>query len=398
MDMAKERIGIMGGTFNPIHLGHIAMAKAAMSAGRLDRVLILPSGNPPHKTAIAPAEDRWRMVCAATALEEGLEPCRMELDRAGTTYTVDTLSELHDLYPKAELFYIIGADTLMQLRTWREPKKVVKQCAFLVCPRHLTCTLDEYKAERKALTDLGAKLIDVDMDVIDVSSTDIREALSGKAATPLLPVTVREYCGAKGLYGMPCRIPQADAWMDRLFADLSVKRFAHTLAVAYSARHLALAHHVDLYKAEIAALLHDCAKCLPLKDMQRLSRDHALTLDESLLESGNLLHSVAGAYLAAAVYGVEDPDVLRAIACHTTGKVGMTKLDMVVYLADKIEPTRAAYPVLDKVRLMSTLSLERAMFTSMDSTMKYVKKGGKALHPQTQETLEWLKTLPEVGA
>ena len=77
------------------------------------------------------------------------------------------------------------------------------------------------------------------------------------------------------------------------------------------------------------AYLHDCAKCLPLEEMQRICQAHALTQDPSLLESGNLLHSVAGAFLAASSYHVSDPEVLRAISCHTTGKVGMNKLDMV---------------------------------------------------------------------
>lgn len=99
--MAKEKIGILGGTFNPVHLGHIIMAKAAMKTAKLDRVLMLPDGAPPHKTGIAPREDRWRMLCAAVAQESGLEPCRMELDRDGTTYTVDTLTELHSQMPKA---------------------------------------------------------------------------------------------------------------------------------------------------------------------------------------------------------------------------------------------------------------------------------------------------------
>lgn len=395
--MAKERIGIMGGTFNPIHLGHIAMARAAMQAAKLDRVLFLPSGVPPHKTGIAAAEDRWRMVCAAVAQEEGFEPCRLELDRTGTTYTVDTLSELHALYPKADLFYIIGADTLMQLHTWHEAERLPGMCTFLVCPRTTGSAPDAYMAERKRLLASGISMMTVSMDVVDVSSTALREALAAGKPTPLLPVTVREYCGAAGLYGMPRRVAQADSWLPRLAADLSAKRFAHTLAVAYCARHLAMTHGVDIQKAEVAALLHDCAKCMPLKEMQRVSREHGLTIDPSLLESGNLLHSVAGAYLAKAVYGVDDPEILSAIACHTTGKPGMTKLDMVVYLADKIEPTRAAYPVLDKVRMMATLSLEKALLTSMDSTAKYVRKGGKALHPQTLLTIDWLKTLPEAN-
>ena len=144
-------------------------------------------------------------------------------------------------------------------------------------------------------------------------------------------------------------------------------------------------------------MLHDCAKCLPLKEMQRICIEHQLTDDQAVLESGALMHSIAGAYLAATVYGEEDPDVLRAIACHTTGKVGMTPLDMVVYLADKIEPTRESYPTLEKVRVLAQLSLERAMLCSMEGTKDYVRKGGKPMHPQTLETIAWLKTLKKNG-
>ena len=97
--MAKERIGIMGGTFNPIHTGHIRMALAAKEQAGLDRVLVVPTGNPPHKQHIAPAEDRWKMVCAACAQEEALTPSRIELDREGVIYTVDTLTLLREEYP-----------------------------------------------------------------------------------------------------------------------------------------------------------------------------------------------------------------------------------------------------------------------------------------------------------
>lgn len=396
--MARERIGIMGGTLNPIHQGHIAMAKAARQCAGLDRVLILPAGAPPHKTNIAPAEDRWRMVCAAVAQEEGLEPCRMELDRAGTTYTVDTLSSLKATYPKADLFYIIGADTLMELQHWRSYEQVLRLCTFLVCPRAWNYTPEQLNAERRRLIGLGGTFQSIDMEIVAASSSQLREDLAAGVPTPLLPVPVREYCGVRGLYGMQQRIPQAEEWLEKLFGALSRKRFAHTLAVAHTARSLARIHHVDVYQAEIAGLLHDCAKCLPLKEMQRIALEHALTGDAEIYASGNLLHSIAGAYLAAEQYGVEDPEILRAIACHTTGKVDMTPLDMVVYLADKIEPTRAAYPLLDKVRMMAPLSLEKALLTSMDGTVSHVQHGGKKVHPQTLKTLAWLKTLPETSA
>lgn len=394
--MAKERIGILGGTFNPIHEGHIAMARAALQNAHLDRVLILPDGTPPHKTGIADAEDRWRMVSVAVVHEKGLEASRLELDREGTTYTYDTLKALTKAYPRADLFYIIGTDTLMELHTWFRSDDVLHMCTFLVCPRRTDHAPEEILQERKRLTALGARFQSVDMPIYNVSSTDIRKALSDGTASQLLPVPVLEYCRVAALYGLPQRFRQGREWLAMLFHDLTVKRFAHTLCVAHTAVYLARVHHLDDRKAEIAALLHDCAKCMPMKKMQKICREHALTNDVTMIESGALLHAIAGAYQAASVYGIEDPDILRAISCHTTGKIGMTDLDMVVYLADKIEPTRNAYPALSKVRMLAPLSLPKAMLYSIESTQAFVKSSSKPLHPQSIRTAEWLKTLPEV--
>ena len=391
--MAKERIGIMGGTFNPIHTGHIEMALRARDAAQLDQVLVIPSGNPPHKSGIAPAEDRWRMVCAACATEHGLTPSRVELDRDGVIYTVDTLSILRQNYPKAEFYYIIGSDTLMELKNWRQYEKVLTLCTFLVCPRATRYTPAELAAERARLTAQGGSFQSVRMEVMDVSSTDIRAALEDRAPTPLLPLPVREYCGLAGLYGMTPRIAQAQAWLPMLFRALTAKRFSHTLAVAYTARHLARVHDLDVQKAEIAGLLHDCAKCLPLPEMQRLADEYRVTDDPSLRETDRLLHALVGARIAQRDYSMRDPEIIAAIANHTTGAPGMSRLDMAVFLADKIEPTRASYPDLDRVRMLAEFSLEKAMIVSIERTTAYVKGRGKALHPATLRTLEWLKTL-----
>ena len=194
---------------------------------------------------------------------------------------------------------------------------------------------------------------------------------------------------------MELHILQGPQWLEMLFQDLTVKRFAHTLAVADTARRLALLHGLDPLKAEIAGLLHDCAKCLPLEEMQRIARENHLTEDESILASGALLHSVVGAYLARTKYGCEDDEVIQAILSHTTGKAGMTQLDMAVWLADTIEPTRAPYPLLDKTRMLAGLSLEKAMITSLEGTLQHVRKKGDAVHPATLETLDYLKNLPQ---
>ena len=393
--MAKERIGIMGGSFDPIHQGHIRMAQHALESQQLDRVLMLPSGNPPHKPDITPAEHRWRMVCAACAGIPGLISCREELDRTGVIYTVDTLSRLQEKYPKAELFYLIGADMLMRLHRWYRLEEVLQMCTFIVFPRTSAYTPQQLNDERKKLTAMGARILLMDMEVLDASSTDARQAIQEGGSTPQLPIAVRQYAQAAGLYGAELRIPQGPKWLEMLFQDLTVKRFAHTLAVADTARRLALLHGLDPLKAEIAGLLHDCAKCLPLEEMQRIARENHLTEDESILASGALLHSVVGAYLARTKYGCEDDEVIQAILSHTTGKAGMTRLDMAVWLADTIEPTRAPYPLLDKTRMLAGLSLEKAMITSLEGTLQHVRKKGDAVHPATLETLDHLKNLPQ---
>lgn len=394
--MARERIGIMGGSFDPIHQGHIQMAQSALTAMHLDRVLMLPSGNPPHKPDITPAEDRYRMVCAACAGLPGLEPSREEIDRTGVIYTVDTLSILHEKYPRAELFYIIGADTLMELKNWRRYERVLTLCTFLVCPRSSRHTHEALEKEYRRLSGMGGHFAMIDMDMVEVSSTEVRAAIREDRDIPGLPVAVREYARAAGLYGAKGQLPEGPKWLDMLFRDLSMKRFAHTLAVADTARQLALLHGLDAVKAEIAGLLHDCAKCMPLTDMQRLAREHHLTEDESILASGALLHSIAGAHRAQADYGMTDPEIIGAIRSHTTGKPGMSRLDMAVWLADTIEPTRAPYPLLEEVRATARVSLEQAMLLSLEGTLQHVRKKGEMAHPATLQTLDWLKSLPQI--
>lgn len=396
--MARERIGIMGGTFDPVHYGHIGMAKAAVNAGKLDRVLMLPTGNPPHKKGITPAEQRWQMLCAAVAKEPMLEPCRMEIDRGGVIYTVDTLSELHRIYPEAELFYIIGEDTLMELKNWRCYETVLKLCTFLVCPRARTADDAALLAEQARLERIGGRFIKVNMQPINISSTAVRNAIASGEETPLLPLVCREYAALAGLYGAPCRLGNNTHWLDKLFAALKRTRFAHTLAVAHEARRLALVHGLDADRAELAGVLHDCAKCMPVDAMRAICLQHNLGADADMLESGELMHQYVGAHIAREEYGMTDDAVLQAIACHTTGAPGMTPLDMVINLADKIEYTRESYPQLETVRSLAEESLPRALLASLTGTVAYVRSKGGAVHPRTMETMEWLKTLPGVVA
>ena len=205
--------------------------------------------------------------------------------------------------------------------------------------------------------------------------------------------SVDEYIHALGLYGVPPRITDGRARIKKLFKALNPHRFAHSLAVASTSRELAVLYGEDPEKAEEAGLFHDCAKCLPLREMRQIAEHHHLTDDPHVLESGSLLHSVVGAHLAGTEYGISDEEVLRAILYHNTGRVGMSRLAMCVCLADFIEPNRESFPELENVRKLSSSSLEEALLLSLECTQAHVESSGNYLHPWTTQTISWLSSL-----
>jgi len=394
--LAKERIGILGSAFDPIHQGHYQMAVSALDRYGLDRMLIIPSGDRSYKSSIASREDRWKMVVAACTQDPRLIPSRLEMDRKGPAYTVDTLLALRKQYPKAEFYYLLGTDGVLKLHRWHHLEQVLPLCTFLIYPRAGNVAPGEFQSEKQRLKEMGARITMIPVEPISASSTDIRRQLAEGLPSPHLFSPVRAYCVLKGLYGVPAHLDRADEWMDRLFTALNPRRFAHSLSVASTARRLARLHGVAQRQAEEGGLLHDCAKCLPLKEMRRIAAEHSLTADPTILSSGALMHSLVGAWIARNEYGMADPEVLDAIAYHNTGHPGMSRLAMCVCLADSIEPTRGSYPLLENVRILSELSLERALLMSLEGTADYVRSRGKYLHPRTQNTIDWLKTLPAV--
>ena len=208
--------------------------------------------------------------------------------------------------------------------------------------------------------------------------------------------SVQEYCDLKGLYGSVSRLDHAGTWISQLFETLNPHRFAHSLSVARTAVQLSSRYGENVVRAEEAGLLHDCAKCLSLPEMQKIARKHNLTDDPVFLDSSALLHSVVGSWIARRNYGMEDPEVLEAITYHNTGCAGMSRLSMCVCLADFIEPNRELFPSLEEVRRLSSVSLEKALLLSLESVADHVRTGGKILHSRTLGAIEWLKTLPAV--
>ena len=195
-------IGLMGGSFNPIHRGHIALARAALESGKVERVLFLPTGNPPHKKeGLADKFDRLRMVELAVKHEPGMAVCREEIDRDGVIYTVDTLAALKRKMPDCTLTYLIGADTLRALSTWRRVETVIERCKFLVMMREGE-TRGEVIRMAGLWTSRGAQIDFLDARKMDISSTQIREYIQkNQPFDALVPGAVAAYIRERCLYG-----------------------------------------------------------------------------------------------------------------------------------------------------------------------------------------------------
>ncbi len=393
--MPRERIGIMGGSFNPIHERHLDIAVCALKEQELNRIIFLPTGNPPHKReGLAEAEHRYEMTRLMVSGSAAMSASREEIDREGVIYTVDTLARFKKQMPNAEFFYIIGEDTLKDLPNWRKPDKVFSMCRFIVCARES----ENIKASpvRAELEARGARFSFLSLPPSEVSSTSIREALARGEEPDAISPLVLEYIRIMGLYGVKQSPVDAVKWYPKLKQALSEKRLTHSLLVSHTSRELARVHGVNEDTAACAALLHDCAKCMPIASQQKIAKENKLLLDKAIMQSENLLHGPVGAFVAENDYGVTDPNVLSAIRCHTTGRIGMLPLDLIVYLADKIEPSRRPYPALDELRELAKTNLIAAVRRSLDSTLEFVKSQNNEPNPVTRSVAEWLGRLEKL--
>ena len=185
------------------------------------------------------------------------------------------------------------------------------------------------------------------------------------------------------------------ALIKELESELAYGRFIHTLDVAATAANLAMCYGADLDKAEVAGLLHDCAKCMSLGKMLKVCDKAGTDLSEFEKNSVSLLHSKAGAVLAESRYGVRDEGTLNAIRFHTTGRPGMSLLEKIVFVADYIEPGRDSAPNLPQVRKLAYESIDDCVLQILKDTLRYLATTGSAVDPMTQKTYEYYRRCDE---
>lgn len=197
----------MGGTFDPIHIGHMVAAEEARHQFHLDKVVFVPSARPPHKGGLSTGspEDRLAMVALAVGSNPALEASGMELDRVGLSYTIDTLRAFHQQYGvETELYFITGADAILEILTWKDPEELLAECRFIAATRP-GYDLEKLRDALPRLTSKGTDALDcvyiMEIPALGISSTDIRRrARDGKPFRYMVPEPVWEYITRKGLY------------------------------------------------------------------------------------------------------------------------------------------------------------------------------------------------------
>lgn len=394
------KIGIYGGTFNPPHLGHVTAARAVFELLKLDRLLVIPAGLPPHKDlpdhSPTPAQrlEMTRLAAEQMGLDGKVEVVDIELSRVGKSYTSDTLAQLKERYPDDELWLLMGTDMFLTLQAWHAPEEILSLAGIAAFGRTEADTEELFSVQRDYLykTYPQARIFTLTIPgVIDVSSTELRQKLAAGEGGALLPPAVYGYILRQGLYGTNADLKHLSISQLRPVAlsYLKHKRIPHVLGTEQEAIRLAERYGADVEKARIAALLHDCTKKLDMESQLALCAHYGIELDELEQVSLKLLHSKTGAALARDVFGV-DEEIYNDIWWHTTGHANMTLLEKIIYLADYIEPSRD-FPGVDKLRSVCYKDLNEGLLLGLEMTIREMTDMGNPVHRATLEARDALK-------
>ncbi len=397
------RIGIVGGTFNPIHNAHIRIAEDALQQFSLDKVWFMPAGAPPHKqnVELAAAGHRCNMILAAIQGNKAFEVFDYEVKKDSLSYTAQTMAELKDIYPDVEFYFIVGGDSLLKFEKWREPERIVQLTKVLACGR----AGEDNAVVKEKIKELnvrwGCDIRYFEVPMMEISSQKIRTSFAKEDdvkpspdVAEMIPQKVYEYICTNRLYGAGNKMQSQEEIITKLSSRLSVHRFRHVLGVSNLAAGIAMAHgRVDIDTFLYAGLLHDCAKYMKYDEMLAFAKEHELDVSPYLGEMSFQLHAVLGEYIARTEYGVSDTDILNAIRYHTVGHLNMSFLEKCIFLADYLEPSRdfPAKPTLAQMRQMAFSDVDKTLYYVMKNKLAHIKSCGTTLDDTTEQVFEECK-------
>ena len=325
-NISMERIAIFGGTFNPVHVEHIKIVESAINELNLDGIFVMPTFLSPHKTLIPAKEtERLNMLKLAFSGISKVEVCDYEIKKGGVSFTYQTAEEFRNLYPDAQIFWIVGGDMLVDFKTWRYPERILSAVDLAVFNRE-DIQVDYEKESEYFVKRFGKNFVKLKYNGKTCCSTKIRVySAFNLSLDGLAPKVVGDYIKENGLY-------KGDKYTEYILKNLPEKRIRHTANVVLSALSKAKELGLPQEKVMIAATLHDMAKYKNASDYPNFSLPQGVPKPVE--------HAFLGAYLAKTELGITDEEILDAIRFHTSGKANMTKLAKLIFTADMVEEDR----------------------------------------------------------
>ncbi len=388
-----ERIGIYGGSFNPPHIGHIQAAKQAVSALGLSKLLMIPAKVAPHKqlppNSPSPNQ-RLEMLRIATANCPQMEASDLELNRDSVSYTYETVLQLRESDPQAQLVLLMGSDMFLSFHTWRNPDVILRHAELGVFYRGDKGEVTAVREKKAALEQQGAKITMVENDVIQISSTQMRRLLAFRCAGEFLPEGVLDYIREHRLYDT--RTDWKNLPMEELeqvvIRLLNPNRVAHVLGCRDTAVELAKHWGADVTDAARAGLLHDITKAIDGPLQLTLCDAYGKILSDFSKRYPKTLHALTGSLVAERIFG-ENREVVSAIEHHTTGKADMDLLEKIIYVADYMEPNRN-FPGVENLRALAFTDIDAALKLGLEMTLEHLKRQGSEVSPESRAALSWL--------
>jgi nicotinate-nucleotide adenylyltransferase len=392
----QVKLAILGGSFNPVHLGHLFLVDAVLSSLQYDRVVMIPAYRSPFKLAAKDMEDtagdRLEMLAAAVSGDPRLAVDDCEIRRGGISYTVDTLEDIIARYlPDGKPALIIGDDVATEFLNWKDSKKILSLADIIVARR--------INSER---VDYPFPHTRIDNEVMNVSSQMTRERIQArKDWRSLVPSDAAAVIEDRRLYGFSDGAEAQGENEDcgkrailRVEAaareTLNMARFLHSRNTALLAHDLCLRFGLDPKAGYLAGIAHDLGKQLGNEKLLELAKSDGMKITSLEKVRPNLLHGRAAAVLLKENYRIHNKDVLEAVVFHTSGSPDMGPLAKVVYIADKIEVSRNIYPAMRKT-FIEEGNLDSLLYTVLKKTVSKLQDRKLELSDETKRLLEKMK-------
>lgn len=369
-----KKVAIFGGTFNPVHLEHVNIVENAIQDLGLDKVIVVPTNIPPHKSIdLVPNQDRLNMLKIAFSSLEKVEVSDFEIENGGTSYTYITIEHFSKIYKDATLYFLLGGDMLKDFKTWKNTQRIVDKATIVACSREDVCV--DFDSENEYFIKAFNKtFIRLTYAGKDVSSTRVRiYAGLGLNIDNFVSQEVSEYIRESKLY---------QGKKEFLFVKESLpeKRLIHTAEVTITALKKVKELGLDKEKVITACILHDMAKYIDYKTVKGFS------IDEDVPPP--VVHSFLGAYLSKHLLNVTDEEVLDAIRYHTSGKANMTTLGKLLFVADMIEPTRN-YQGVESLREFYESDFEKCFIECLKEEMEHLINKKQYIYVETLNAYDY---------